>query len=58
MAIYKQGGVRLVLNESRNEQVHNKATIPSERCLLHTIQGLVEMSNHMGLCRINKTYEL
>jgi hypothetical protein len=54
----EQGRVRLGLDETLRRQEGGEATVPSPRCLLEVVEGLVELADQVGLSRVDKPNRL
>lgn len=58
MPLDEQRCVRLGLQKSKREQVCDKEVVPSARSLLQTINGLIELADHIEMNMINKASRL
>jgi hypothetical protein len=54
----EQGGIRFRLNKSQCEEVRGEPVVPSPGHLLQAIERLVEATDPVKLCRINKPHRL
>jgi hypothetical protein len=56
--VNEQRGVKLCFNKPERQEVGVKPAVPSARCLLQTIQRLVEAANMIRKSSVNKSSEL